>query len=116
MYQRIAHIGELTIEWAQQSTDSAVFGRIMAPVETEIFASVGQRVDGRYSLSLKPKGQAADFSTYRHAIYLTPEKAMAHAERWVLSRWRHLPLFVSKISMAGRGHPPPIARSGTDPL
>lgn len=100
MYQRIANIGELTIEWAQQSTDSAIFGRVMAPVESDIFASVGQRVDGRYSLSLKPKGPAADFNTYRHAVYLTPEKAMTHAERWVLSRWRKLPLFVCKISMA----------------
>jgi hypothetical protein len=116
MYQRTAHVGKLTIEWAQQSSDSAVFGRIMVPVETAIFASVSRRTDRRYLLTITPKGHSAGFDTYRHAVYLTPEKAMAHAERWVLSRWRHIPLFVCKISMVGRGHPPPVTRSGTDPL
>lgn len=111
MYQRTIEIGELTIEWAQQSSDSAVFARVMAPVETEIFASVGLRVDGRYILTITPKGHSAGFRTFRHAIYLTPEKAMAHAERWVLSRWRSIPLFVCKISMARRGHPQAISPS-----
>lgn len=100
MYQRTVTLGELTIEWAQQSKDSAIFGRIMAPVQSEIFASVGRRLDGSSGLTLSPKGRSAEYSTYRHAVYQTPEKAMAHAERWVLSRWRHIPLFVCKISQA----------------
>lgn len=116
MYQRIAHLGELTIEWAQQSSDSAIFARVMAPIQTQIFASVSQRLDHRHLLTLSPHGRAADYSTYRHAVYLTAEKAMAHAERWVLSRWRTIPLFTCKISMVGSGHRPPVTRSRTDPL
>lgn len=100
MYQRTVYIGELKIEWAQRSKDSAIFARLMASVQSEVFASVGAHLKGGHVLMLSRKGRGADLSAYRTARYQSREKAMAHAERWVLSRWRHIPLFVSKISQA----------------
>jgi hypothetical protein len=102
MAERVVNLGEITIEWAKESKDSAIFGRVMAPVQSEIFAAVGRRLDGRCGLTLSPRGRSAEYSTYRHAVYLTPEKAMVHAERWIRSRWRNIPLFVCKISQAKR--------------
>lgn len=79
------------IQWTQSFEHAPWFAQVVSPVRTELFASVGWRVDHKtVLLTLRPKG-GSDYRTFSHHTYRSIEKAKAHAERWARAHWRQLP-------------------------
>lgn len=86
------------IDWKQHTVGSMAmnhwFARIVQPVETVIFAAVGQTLTGRWKITFTPKGRGIDKPESFVGPYMSREKAMLHVERWASHHWRTVPVAV----------------------
>jgi hypothetical protein len=79
------------------------FARIVHPVETVIFAAVGETLTGTWSITFTPKGRQIDKPESYIGPYKTREKAMLHVERWASYHWRTVPVAVPPRHFVGSG-------------